>query len=225
MQFILAYLFLAQLDTFLALQPRLAAIQGRARGDRHYCRPLAGRRGPDTHVDRTSYHHASVQRRTAWAHFKPVVFRATVDDRDRPGKIPRHPVVLPDSVGPDHGYDLVTRRGHQPGLWQIKCRPVGAGIIACMLCRRRPVYAESYRATHGRGDQHLRPAATVMDNRLGRPGQSGNAGMFQYLSLLRHFEPLLKGLFSTTDVAYYLLFIALFLGLTIRRLDADRLPH
>jgi ABC-2 type transport system permease protein len=44
-----------------------------------------------------------------------------------------------------------------------------------------------------------------------------------YLSMLRHYEPLLKGLFSSADVAYYLLVIALFIGLSIRRLDATRL--
>ena len=55
-----------------------------------------------------------------------------------------------------------------------------------------------------------------------RPGMSG---VFAYLSLLRHYEPLLKGLFNTKDVLYYLLFIATFLVLSIRRLDADRLQH
>jgi ABC-2 type transport system permease protein len=43
--------------------------------------------------------------------------------------------------------------------------------------------------------------------------------------MLRHYEPLLKGLFNSTDVAYYLLVIILFLGFSIRRLDATRLPH
>jgi ABC-2 type transport system permease protein len=51
------------------------------------------------------------------------------------------------------------------------------------------------------------------------------SGLFAYLSMLRHYETLLKGLFNSTDVAYYLLVIILFLGLSIRRLDADRLSH
>src|SRR3569833_2180184 len=46
-----------------------------------------------------------------------------------------------------------------------------------------------------------------------------------YLSMLRHYEPLLKGMFNTSDVVYYLLLIATFLILTIRRLDAERLQH
>lgn len=46
-----------------------------------------------------------------------------------------------------------------------------------------------------------------------------------WFSLLNHFEPLLKGIFSSADVAYYLLFISLFLVLSIRRLERLRLPH
>jgi len=59
---------------------------------------------------------------------------------------------------------------------------------------------------------------------------AGNSGLetsnlLGYLSMLRHYEPLLKGLFSSTDAIYYLLVTTLFLGFSIRRLDATRLPH
>lgn len=47
--------------------------------------------------------------------------------------------------------------------------------------------------------------------------------LFASLSLLHHFENLLKGLIHSADIAYYLLFIVLFLTLSIRRLDNDRL--
>lgn len=53
---------------------------------------------------------------------------------------------------------------------------------------------------------------------------SGNASLlFEYMSMMRHFESLLKGLVHSTDVLYFLLFIAGFLILSIRRLDNDRL--
>lgn len=42
-----------------------------------------------------------------------------------------------------------------------------------------------------------------------------------YLSLIRHYQPLLRGVVDSADVVYYLLFIALFIGLAIRRLDAE----
>lgn len=54
-------------------------------------------------------------------------------------------------------------------------------------------------------------------------GQLDGANALAYLSMLRHYEPLLKGLFNSTDVAYYLLLIVLFIGFSIRRLDATRL--
>lgn len=47
--------------------------------------------------------------------------------------------------------------------------------------------------------------------------------LFAYLSPSRHYDALLLGLFNSADVAYYLLFSALFLGLAIRRLDDVRL--
>ncbi|OOZ38498.1 ABC transporter permease [Solemya pervernicosa gill symbiont] len=57
---------------------------------------------------------------------------------------------------------------------------------------------------------------------------SGNSGdevgnVFSYLSLLRHHESLLKGVFNSSDIVYYLLFITTFLVLSIRCLDAERL--
>jgi ABC-2 type transport system permease protein len=56
-------------------------------------------------------------------------------------------------------------------------------------------------------------------------GEQAASALFAYLSLTRHFESLLKGLFDSSDVAYYGLFIASFVILTIRRLDALRLQH
>lgn len=46
--------------------------------------------------------------------------------------------------------------------------------------------------------------------------------LFNWLSLLRHFEPLLQGEVNSSDLAYYIIIIVAFLALTIRRLDAER---
>jgi ABC-2 type transport system permease protein len=54
---------------------------------------------------------------------------------------------------------------------------------------------------------------------------SDGGGLFAYLSLVRHYEALLRGVFNSSDILYYLLFIITFLVLAVRRLDADRLPH
>jgi ABC-2 type transport system permease protein len=47
--------------------------------------------------------------------------------------------------------------------------------------------------------------------------------LLAYLSLLGHHESLLEGVFDSSDIAYYLLLITAFLGLTIRQLDRERL--
>jgi len=58
-------------------------------------------------------------------------------------------------------------------------------------------------------------------------GSSGTptSGLLAYLSVQNHYRLLLNGLFSSVDVIYYLLITVLFLGFSIRRLDADRLQH
>lgn len=43
-----------------------------------------------------------------------------------------------------------------------------------------------------------------------------------YLSLLSHFDQLRRGVFDTADVAYYLLFCASFLGLSVQRLNWEQ---
>lgn len=58
----------------------------------------------------------------------------------------------------------------------------------------------------------------------GTTGGEGS-GVLSYLSLLSHYQPLLKGIFSSTDIVYYLLLITSCLVLSVRRLDADRLQH
>jgi ABC-2 type transport system permease protein len=52
---------------------------------------------------------------------------------------------------------------------------------------------------------------------------AGSDSAWRYLSLLKHFEPFNRGLIDTADIAYYLLFIVTFLVLSVRRLDRDRL--
>jgi len=52
--------------------------------------------------------------------------------------------------------------------------------------------------------------------------QSNSSELFIYLSHFSHFLPFLDGVFDTSDMVYYLLFIITFLVLTVRRLDNDR---
>ncbi len=52
---------------------------------------------------------------------------------------------------------------------------------------------------------------------------TGSGEVLEYLSMLRHFENLLKGMISSTDVMYFFLVMLTFIVLSIRRLDDDRL--
>lgn len=65
----------------------------------------------------------------------------------------------------------------------------------------------------------------IIDWAGARVADENATGLLTYLSMLRHFESLAKGVFSTSDVAYYLLFIGAFLTLSVKRLDADRLQR
>jgi ABC-2 type transport system permease protein len=53
----------------------------------------------------------------------------------------------------------------------------------------------------------------------------GEDSVLAYLSMLNHYQSLLRGVFSSADVMYYLLFIAVFLILSVRHLDAQRLQQ
>jgi ABC-2 type transport system permease protein len=61
----------------------------------------------------------------------------------------------------------------------------------------------------------------VLDWTMGMGGQRSE--LFEYLSLLRHFQNIQTGLISSLDISYFLLFTSTFILLSIRRLDNDRL--
>lgn len=51
---------------------------------------------------------------------------------------------------------------------------------------------------------------------------TGPRAVFAYFSLFRHFQPFIQGQIIVADLAYFVLCCALFLGLSVRRLDAQR---
>lgn len=53
----------------------------------------------------------------------------------------------------------------------------------------------------------------------------GGGGALAYLSILRHYQSLLQGVFSSRDVIYYVLFCSTFLVLAVHRLDGQRLQQ
>lgn len=47
--------------------------------------------------------------------------------------------------------------------------------------------------------------------------------ILQYLSLMRHFEPLSQGIIDSKDISFFVLFTGVFLIFTLRRLNGERL--
>lgn len=47
----------------------------------------------------------------------------------------------------------------------------------------------------------------------------------QWLSLMQHYQAMLRGMFATGDIVYYLVVITAFLAFSVRRLDAERLQR
>ncbi len=61
----------------------------------------------------------------------------------------------------------------------------------------------------------------ILDWSAGIQGQGSQ--IIDYLSILKHFQNLQSGLLNSSDIYYFLLFISTFLILSIRRLENDRL--
>ncbi len=57
-------------------------------------------------------------------------------------------------------------------------------------------------------------------------GKSGDQDSpLSYISMLNHNQALLRGIFSSADIIYYLLCITVFVVLSVRRLEAERIQH
>ena len=52
-----------------------------------------------------------------------------------------------------------------------------------------------------------------------------STNIFNYISLIQHSNAIIRGIINSSDIIYFLLFITTFLGLSIRQLDSYRLQH
>jgi ABC-2 type transport system permease protein len=224
-QFILAYLFLAQVDNFLLLQPRLAGMEGAPGVTDIIVAPLLG----DAAIvlllvaPLITMRVLSEERRSGTL---SLLFSAPVSMSEIVlGKylgilgfffiMLALVTLMPLSLLIGSPLDLGKLAAGLLGLALMLAAFAAAGLFMSSLTEQPTVAAIS---TFG-----LLLLLWIVD----WAGGSGEevSGLLQYLSLVRHYESLLKGLFNSSDVLYYLFFIVAFLGLTIRRLDADRLSH
>ncbi len=224
-QAILAYLFLGQVDLYLTLQPRLAAMPGAPGVTEVIVTPLLGNAAVVLLlvIPLLTMRLIAEERRNQTL---PLLFSAPVTMTQivlgkylgilgflgvMLGLILLMPLSLLAGGGLDWG--LVLSGFMALGL--LLAAFASAGLYMSTLTRQPTVAAVS-----GFG---LLLLLWILD--WGARGEEQSSPLLAYLSVLRHYESLLEGVFKSSDVIYYLLFIVTFLVLSVRRLDADRLPH
>ncbi len=224
-QFILAYLFLAQIDNFSLIQPRLIGIEGAPGVTDIVVAPLLG----DAAIilllvtPLITMRILSEERRngTLSLLFSAPVSMTEIVLGKYLGVLGFFMIMLamvalmPLSLLAGTELDVGKLSAGLLGLGLQLAAFSAAGLFMSSLTEQPTVAAVS---TFG-----LLLLLWIID----WAGNSGVevSGLLHYLSLLRHYESLLRGLFNSTDLIYYLLFIVTFLGLAIRRLDMDRLSH
>jgi ABC-2 type transport system permease protein len=223
--FILAYLFLTQIETYLSLQPRLAALEGAPGVADIVVAPLFA----DAAVvlllitPLITMRTISEERRnrTLSLLFSAPVSMTEIVLGKYLGVLSFFLILLgllalmPLSLLAGTELDMGKFAAGMLGLTLVVAAFSAIGLYMSSLTEQPTVAAVT---TFG-----LLLLLWIVD----WAGNSETAGssMLAQLSMLRHYEPLLKGLFNSTDVAYYLLIIMLFTGFTIRRMDATRLQH
>jgi len=224
-QFILAYLFLSQIESWMLLQPRLAALEGAPGVADIIIAPLYA----DAAVilllitPLVTMRVLSEERRnrTLSLLFSAPISMTEIVVGKYLGVLAFFLILLalltlmPLSLAAGTDLDFGKLAACLLGLTLVLAAFAAIGLFMSALTAQPTVAAVT---TFG-----LLLLLWILD--WAGDADSPAGGLLAQLSMLRHYEPLLQGLFNSADVAYYLLVIALFLGFSIRRLDADRLQH
>jgi ABC-2 type transport system permease protein len=224
-QFIIAYLFLSAVDAYLMVQPRLAAIEGAPGVADLVIAPLFGNAAIIllliTPMITMRVLSEERRNRTISLLFSAPVSMTEIILGKYLGVLGFFLVLLamialmPLSLLAGTELDLGKLAAGLAGLTLLLAAFSAIGLFMSALTDQPTIAAIS---TFG-----LLLLLWIID--WAGKSEAQVSGLFAYLSMLRHYETLLKGLIHSTDVAYYLLITLLFLGLSIRRLDADRLQH
>jgi ABC-2 type transport system permease protein len=223
--FILAYLFLTQIETYLSLQPRLAAIEGAPGVADIVIAPLFADAAMVLLLITPLITMRTIseerRNRTLSLLFSAPVSMTEIVLGKYLGVLSFFLILLglltlmPLSLLVGTDLDVGKLAAGLLGLTLVVAAFAAIGLYMSSLTEQPTVAAVT---TFG-----LLLLLWIVDW-AGDTDTSGSNTLAQ-LSMLRHYEPLLKGLFNSADVAYYLLVIALFIGFTIRRMDATRLQH
>ena len=223
LQLILAYLFLAQLDTFVLLQPRLAGIEGAPGVTDIVVAPLLQTSG------------------FLLLLIAPAITMRVFSDERRnrtlslllSAPVSMTDIVLGKFLGVSLFFLLLLSLLAAMPLALYAGTTLDAGKLAAGLLGLALLLATFAAIGVFMSSLTEQPVVAAIST-LGilmllwiidwsGDSQEGMTDLLPYLSLKTHFQSFLKGLFSTTDVAYFLLLIAAFLILAIRRLDQQRL--
>lgn len=226
-QFIMGFLFLAQLDEYLALQPRLAMLENPIGATEVVVTPLFASATIILLlvVPLVTMRLVSEERR---ANTLPLLFSAPISMTEI--VLGKYLGVLaflgiqllllalmPLSLLAGGTLDFGLFAAALLGLALMLAAFAAAGLYMSTLTAQPTVAAV--------GSFGLLLLLWIIDWAGRAVTDETETGLFAYLSLQRHYQAMLRGIFDTSDLVYYLLFILLFLVLGIRRLDADRLQH
>lgn len=223
MQVILAYLFLTQIETFTRLQPQLAALDNAPGLTDIIVTPLFGNAGIILLLvtPLLTMRLICEERRNKTL---ALLLSAPVDNADIIiGKflgclgltflIIALTTLMPLSLLSGGDLDFGKLIANILALSLLICAFTATGLYMSCLAGHPTIAAM---ATFG-----ILLLLWILDWSAGQEDLRGN--LFEYLSILRHFQNIQSGLISSVDVVYFLLFMTTFIVLSIRRLDNDRL--
>lgn len=220
LQLILAWVFLMRLDSFLELQPRLAQ--------------LANAPGASEIVTAPLFSAAAVILMMATPIFGMRLIAEERRNRTMPllmsapismtqivlGKFIGLCVFLLVPVALASAMGLALKAGGEIDLGLLACNALGLALLAATFAAvglfassltRQPILAA------------VLTLGLLLASWLASLASADSAAVLQLLSVTRRFETFNGGLVDSADLAWHALVIALFLALTIRRLDRDRL--
>lgn len=224
-QLIMAYLFLAQVDFFLQIQPRLVGLESAPGVTEIVVAPLYGNAAMVMLliVPMITMRMLSDERRNQTM---PLLFSAPISMTEivlgkYVGVVMFLSIMLlmltlmPLSLLLGGGLDLGVLLACVLGLFLLLASFAAIGLFMSSLTAQPTVAAVS---TFG-----VLLLLWVLD--WNRGSNEAGSDVLGYFSIVRHYEALLQGRFNSADIVYYLLVIMLFIILSIRQLDADRLQH
>lgn len=222
-QLILAYLFMSQIDYFIALQPRIAALDGALGVTDLVAAPVFANAGVILLLltPLLTMRLISEERKNATL---ALLLTAPVSSVDIVlGKYlaviafllitVATILLMPLSLLAGAPIDLGKLSACTLALILLLASYAALGLYASCITSHPPVAAA--------GSFGALLLLWILDWAGSQP-DNGSA-LFEYLSILTHFKAMLKGIINSKDIAYFLLFILTFVTLSIRRLDNERL--